>query len=288
HRSTMAKVLHLPGQTPTTHTHLQPRLFPTVDVPDHAHYIIDFLISLRQSSVFFVASLHHRWVFGELACELYAFCGALFGISSMMTLTAIAAAAGPARRAESWPGVGGAGGGVAVLTGLECRAGQEVEELNCGEANKAYEGLRSEWRLAKVALAVIVLVIVSWSPYSAVALTATAGCAHLLTPYMNSVPTVIAKASALHNPIIFAIMHPKYRAAIALCCICRRRTFAHLSAPPALCHRSKDKTSRRQRSEGDLDSCQPITPECHLCLDHLVTWFCCHGNNSSFVTRSSS
>lgn len=79
----------------------------------------DFLISLRQSSVFFVASLHHRWVFGELACELYAFCGALFGISSMMTLTAIAAAAGPARRAESGTGVGGAGGGVAVLTGLE-------------------------------------------------------------------------------------------------------------------------------------------------------------------------
>lgn len=115
-----------------------------------------------------------------------------------------------------------------------------MEELNCVEANKAYEGLRSEWRLAKVALAVIVLVIVSWSPYCAVALTATAGCAHLLTPYMNSVPTVIAKASALHNPIIFAIMHPKYRAAIALCCICRRRTFAHLSAPAALCHRSKE------------------------------------------------
>lgn len=35
--------------------------------------------------------------------------------------------------------------------------------------------------------------------------------AHVLTPYMNSVPAVIAKASAIHNPIIYAIIHPKYR-----------------------------------------------------------------------------
>lgn len=35
--------------------------------------------------------------------------------------------------------------------------------------------------------------------------------AHLLTPYMSSVPAVIAKASAIHNPIIYAIIHPKYR-----------------------------------------------------------------------------
>lgn len=35
--------------------------------------------------------------------------------------------------------------------------------------------------------------------------------AHMLTPYMNSVPAVIAKASAIYNPIIYAITHPKYR-----------------------------------------------------------------------------
>ncbi|KAG7231867.1 hypothetical protein INR49_010247 [Caranx melampygus] len=32
---------------------------------------------------------------------------------------------------------------------------------------------------------------------------------------MNSVPAVIAKASAIHNPIIYAITHPKYRLALA-------------------------------------------------------------------------
>lgn len=43
--------------------------------------------------------------------------------------------------------------------------------------------------------------------------------ADLLTPYMNSVPAVIAKASAIHNPIIYAITHPKYRYFTALCAI---------------------------------------------------------------------
>lgn len=32
-----------------------------------------------------------------------------------------------------------------------------------------------------------------------------------LTPYSKSVPAVIAKASAIYNPIIYAIIHPRYR-----------------------------------------------------------------------------
>lgn len=316
--------LRTSGHAPTVGAVLQPRLFPTVDVPDHAHYIIgsvillvgvtgmlgnalviyvfcrsrtlqspsnllvvnlaatDFLMSLTQSPVFFVASLHRRWVFGEQACEVYAFCGALFGITSMMTLTAIAvdrclaitrplALLGGLGRRRVLAVVAGVwlyslawslppffGWSAYVPEGLQTscswdymsftaavrtytillftfiffiplaviagcyfaifravrRAGREVERMSCGEANKAYERLRTEWRMAKVALGVIVLFIVSWSPYSVVALTATAGYAHLLTPYMNSVPAVIAKASAIHNPIIYAIKHPKYRAAI--------------------------------------------------------------------------
>ncbi|XP_053179667.1 melanopsin-like [Scomber japonicus] len=301
-----------------------PRLFPTVDVPDHAHYIIgsvillvgltgmlgnavvlyvscrsrtlrspsnllvvnlaaaDFLMSVTQSPVFFAASLRRRWVFGELACELYAFCGALFGITSMMTLTAIAVdrclaitrplalLGGVSRRrmlvvmvavwlySLGWSLPPFFGWSAYVPEGLQTscswdymsftttvrtytvllfafvfflplgliagcylaifravrRAGQEVRQLNSGGSDKAYERLRSEWRMAKVALGIILLFVVSWSPYSAVALMATAGYADLLTPYMNSVPAVIAKASAIHNPIIYAITHPKYRAAI--------------------------------------------------------------------------
>ncbi|XP_015260361.1 PREDICTED: melanopsin-like [Cyprinodon variegatus] len=317
-------LMDLPGPSPTHGLVPEQHLFPTVDVPVHAHYIIgsvilllgvtgmlgnalviyvfcrsktlqspsnllvvnlamaDFLMSVTQSPVFFVASLHRRWVFGEFACELYAFCGALFGITSMMTLTAIAVdrclaitrplvlLGGVSRRrlcvvvmgvwvySLGWSLPPFFGWSAYIPEGLQTscswdymsftvtvrtytiflfvfvffiplaviaicylaifravqQAAQEIERLNCGETIKAYDRLRSEWRMAKVALGVILLFVVSWSPYSAVALTATAGYAHLLTPYMNSVPAIIAKASAIHNPIIYAITHPKYRAAI--------------------------------------------------------------------------
>lgn len=245
--------------------------------------VADFLMSLTQSPVFFAASLHRRWVFGERACEFYAFCGALFGICSMMTLTAIAADRclaitrplafldGVTRRRVgvvlaglwayslgwslppffgwsayvpeglqtscSWdymsftPSVrtytlllfafvffiplGAIGACYLAIFQAIRTARKEVRELGSGETQKAYERIRSEWKMAKVALLVILLFVVSWSPYSVVALTATAGYSHLLTPYMNSVPAVIAKASAIHNPIIYAITHPKYRVAIA-------------------------------------------------------------------------
>ncbi|KAF7247186.1 Melanopsin-A [Varanus komodoensis] len=50
----------------------------------------DFLMSVTQCPLFFINSLNKRWIFGEKGCELYAFCGALFGIASMITLTVIA------------------------------------------------------------------------------------------------------------------------------------------------------------------------------------------------------
>ncbi|XP_048107544.1 melanopsin-like [Alosa alosa] len=299
--------------------------FPTVDVPDHAHYIIgtvilmvgitgvlgnslvifvfcrsrslrtpgnmfvvnlavaDLLMSMTQSPVFFAASMHRRWVFGERACELYAFCGALFGICSMMTLTAIAAdrclaitqplvLLGQVSRKRvgmvllfvwlyslGWSLPPFFGWSAYVPEGLQTScswdymtftnsvraytiflftfvffiplgiiggcylsifrairvAGKEMKEINCGQSQKVLDRMKCEWKMAKVALLVILLFVISWSPYSVVALTATAGYSHLLTPYMNSVPAVIAKASAIHNPIIYAITHPKYRAAIA-------------------------------------------------------------------------
>ncbi|KAB5579619.1 hypothetical protein PHYPO_G00197040 [Pangasianodon hypophthalmus] len=319
------KMQHVPSHGPTPIHHSEfPHLFPTVDVPDHAHYIIgsvilivgitgvignalviyvfcrshplrtpgnmlvvnlavsDFFMSLTQSPVFFLASLHRRWVFGELACELYAFCGALFGICSMMTLTAIAvdrclaitrplALLGQVSQGRAgtvlamvwlyalgWSLPPFFGWSAYVPEGLQTscswdymsftpsvrtytillfmfvffiplsiiaacylaifrairKTRREVRRLDSGETHKVLECIKSEWKMAKVALLVILLFVISWSPYSVVALTATAGYAHVLTPYMNSIPAVIAKASAIHNPIIYAITHPKYRLAI--------------------------------------------------------------------------
>ncbi|KAK0150456.1 Melanopsin-A [Merluccius polli] len=315
---------------PTTPVVMEaPPPFPTVDVPDHAHYTIgsvvlligitgvignalviyaftksrslrtpanmfilnlaaaDLLMCVTQTPTFFITSLHRRWIFGEKACEVYAFCGALFGICSMLTLTVIAAdryfvitrplaSIGVLSRRRAGLVLLGAwlyslawslppffGWSAYVPEGLltscswdymtfspSVRAytmllfifvffiplfiiiycyvfifrairstNKAVSRVNgsCSsrDSSRGFQRLQNEWKTAKIALVVILLYVLSWSPYSGVALTAFAGYADMVTPYMNSVPAVIAKASAIHNPIIYAITHPKYRLALA-------------------------------------------------------------------------
>uniref|UniRef100_A0A3Q2QTQ8 Opsin 4 n=1 Tax=Fundulus heteroclitus TaxID=8078 RepID=A0A3Q2QTQ8_FUNHE len=300
-----------------------PHPFPTVDVPDHAHYTIgsvilvigitgvvgnflviyafsrsrslrtpanmfiinlaitDLLMCITQAPIFFTTSMHKRWIFGEKGCELYAFCGALFGICSMITLMVIAidryfvitrplTSIGVLSRKRAllvllvawlyslgWSLPPFFGWSAYVPEGLltSCtwdymtftpsvraytmllfifvfflplfiiiycyvfifRAIRSTNRSvgSSRDSVKTFRRLQNEWKMAKIALIVILLYVVSWSPYSTVALTAFAGYADMLTPYMNSVPAVIAKASAIHNPIIYAITHPKYRMALA-------------------------------------------------------------------------
>ncbi|XP_039645177.1 opsin 4b isoform X1 [Perca fluviatilis] len=302
-------------------------VFPTVDVPDYAHYTIgivilivgitgmlgnflviyafcrsrslrtpsnifiinlavtDFLMCITQTPTFFINSMHKRWIFGKKACEMYAFCGALFGMCSMMTLMVIAvdrymvitrplASLGMMSRrkaliilAVAWIYTMGwslppfFGWSAYVPEGLMTSCSWDymtftpsvrcytmllftfvffiplfiiiysyycifrairhttraLTKISCAgnrDSAKKFNKMKSEWKMAKIALIVILLYVISWAPYSCVALTAFAGYADMLTPYMNSVPAVIAKASAIYNPIIYAISHPKYRSAL--------------------------------------------------------------------------
>ncbi|KAF7710250.1 hypothetical protein HF521_009122 [Silurus meridionalis] len=205
--------------------------------------------------------MHKRWIFGEKGCELYAFCGALFGICSMITLMVIAVdryfvitqplnsinmlSKKRALLVLTFAWVYSLGWSLPPFFGWSAYVPEglmtsctwdymtftpsvraytmllftlDVRKMNRNNTRdtlKRFNKMKKEWKMAKVALIVIMLFVISWSPYSLVALTAFAGYADMLTPYMNSVPAVIAKASAIHNPIIYAITHPKYRVAIA-------------------------------------------------------------------------
>eukprot|EP00073_Rattus_norvegicus_P053092 XP_017455476.1 PREDICTED: melanopsin isoform X3 [Rattus norvegicus] len=335
--------------------------FPTVDVPDHAHYTLgtvillvgltgmlgnltviytfcrnrglrtpanmliinlavsDFLMSFTQAPVFFASSLYKKWLFGETGCKFYAFCGAVFGIVSMITLTAIAmdrylvitrplATIGMRSKrrtalvllgvwlyALAWSLPPFFGWSAYVPEGLltSCswdyvtftplvraytmllfcfvfflplliiifcyififRAIRETGRAceGCGESplrRRQWQRLQSEWKMAKVALIVILLFVLSWAPYSTVALVGFAGYSHILTPYMSSVPAVIAKASAIHNPIIYAITHPKYRAAIAqhLPCLGVLLGVSGQRSHPSLSYRSTHRSTLSSQS----------------------------------------
>ncbi|XP_029691349.1 melanopsin-A isoform X2 [Takifugu rubripes] len=271
------------------------RPFPTVDVPDHAHYTIgsvilvigitgmignflviyafcrsrslrtpanmfiinlavtDLLMCVTQTPIFFTTSMYKRWIFGEKGCELYAFCGALFGICSMITLTVIAidryfvitrplTSIGVLSRKRAfvilmtvwiyslgWSLPPFFGWSAYVPEGLltsctwdymtfspSVRAytmllfifvfflplfiiiycyffifrairatNKAVGKVNGSvhshsrrrESVKNFQRLQNEWKMAKIALMVILLYVISWSPYSCVALTAFAGLA---------------------------------------------------------------------------------------------------------------
>uniref|UniRef100_A0A3B3WYH7 G-protein coupled receptors family 1 profile domain-containing protein n=1 Tax=Poecilia mexicana TaxID=48701 RepID=A0A3B3WYH7_9TELE len=260
-------------------------VFPTVNVPAHAHYTIgvvilavgitgmlgnflviyafsrsrslrtpsnifiinlavtDFLMCLTQTPIFFITSMHKHWIFGKKGCELYAFCGALFGICSMMTLMVIAvdryvvitrplASLGVMSHRKALCFVAAAwlysmgwslppffGWSAYVPEGLMtscswdymtftpsvrsytmllftfvffiplfiiifCYCGifrairhttRAISKINCEgrrDSAKRFHKMRSEWKMAKIALIVILLFVISWAPYSCAALTA--------------------------------------------------------------------------------------------------------------------
>jgi len=71
----------------------------------------------------------------------------------------------------------------------------------------------AECRLAKVALMTVSLWFIAWTPYFII----NWGGMHyrsIITPLFSIWGSVFAKANAVYNPIIYAISHPKYRAAM--------------------------------------------------------------------------
>uniref|UniRef100_A0A481C5Y5 Melanopsin isoform 1 n=1 Tax=Sus scrofa TaxID=9823 RepID=A0A481C5Y5_PIG len=71
----------------------------------------------------------------------------------------------------------------------------------------------NECRLAKIALTTVSLWFIAWTPYFLINM---AGLLHkpMVTPLFSIWGSVFAKANAVYNPIVYAISHPKYRAAM--------------------------------------------------------------------------
>ncbi|XP_036070384.1 opsin 4xa [Oryzias melastigma] len=260
--------------------------------------VSDFLMAITQSPIFFINSLYKGWIFGETGCKMYAFCGALFGISSMINLLAISIdryivitkplqsiAWTSARRtcliialvwlyslfwslapllgwssyipeglmtSCTWDYVTATPSNKSYTLMLCCfvffiplgiisycylcmflairHTSRDVTQLG-SQVRKStliqQQSIRTEWKLAKIAFVVIIVFVLSWSPYACVTLIAWAGYASILNPYSKAVPAVIAKASAIYNPFIYAITHSKYRETLAEKVPC-----LHFLAPP--------------------------------------------------------
>nr|XP_057927456.1 opsin 4xb isoform X2 [Doryrhamphus excisus] len=248
--------------------------------------VSDFLMAFTQSPIFFINCLYKEWVFGEMGCKMYAFCGALFGIASMINLLAISIDRylvitkplkvihwSSKRRTTlaivmvwlyslAWSLAPLVGWSSYIPEGLmtSCtwdyitytvanrsytmmlccfvffiplliifycylfmflavrETSREVDRLGTQVRKSTLikqKSIKSEWKLAKIAFVVIVVYVLSWSPYACVTLISWSGHANILSPYSKAVPAIIAKASTIYNPIIYAIIHNKYRMTLA-------------------------------------------------------------------------
>lgn len=72
----------------------------------------------------------------------------------------------------------------------------------------------AEMRLAKIACITVGLWFMAWTPYLIIAWTGIFTNGDRLTPLATIWGAVFAKSAACYNPIVYAISHPKYKAAL--------------------------------------------------------------------------
>jgi r-opsin len=81
-------------------------------------------------------------------------------------------------------------------------------------SNKESSSASVEIRIAKAAFTIFFLFICAWTPYAIVALIGAFGNRKLLTPLVTMIPAVAAKIVSCLDPWVYAISHPRYRAAL--------------------------------------------------------------------------
>lgn len=80
-----------------------------------------------------------------------------------------------------------------------------------------------EWRTTKAVLSLVTVYCLSWMPYAIISVIGQFGNQSLITPLSSALPGVFAKMSSFVNPIIYTLLHSKYRQMIWPCCVKRKR-----------------------------------------------------------------
>lgn len=107
-----------------------------------------------------------------------------------------------------------------VVSAHEKNMREQAKKMNVASLRSNEDKEKSaDARLAKVALVTISLWFMAWTPYLVINFT---GIFRLgtVSPLNTIWGAVFAKTSAVYNPIIYAISHPKYKAALFKTCPC--------------------------------------------------------------------
>lgn len=93
---------------------------------------------------------------------------------------------------------------------------QQAKKMNVASlrSNVDQQAVSAEIRAAKVAIINVTLWIMAWTPFAIVCMLGTWGDTSQITPLISELPVLFAKTSAVYNPIVYALSHPKYRACL--------------------------------------------------------------------------
>lgn len=91
---------------------------------------------------------------------------------------------------------------------------EQAKKMNVSSLRSSDNDVKTEFKLAKIALVTISLWFMAWTPYLVINF---AGIFEItrLSPLATIWGSVFAKANAVYNPIVYGISHPKYREALA-------------------------------------------------------------------------
>ena len=93
----------------------------------------------------------------------------------------------------------------------ELRAQAKKMNVSSLRSNAEQEAVSAEIRAAKIAIVNVSLWIFAWTPFTAISMIGVWYDSSFVTPLVSELPVLCAKTSALYNPIIYALSHPKYR-----------------------------------------------------------------------------
>jgi len=80
----------------------------------------------------------------------------------------------------------------------------------------------AEMRVAKTAVMNVTIWLICWTPYCAIVVQGMWGNQDIITPLQTMLPALLAKTCACYNPMVYALSHPRFRAAmqteVPFCC----------------------------------------------------------------------
>jgi len=85
------------------------------------------------------------------------------------------------------------------------------------------EGESAEMRVAKAACINVTIWLICWTPYCAIVVKGMFFDQSTITPIATMLPALLAKTCACYNPMVYALSHPRFRAAmmqeVPCCCV---------------------------------------------------------------------